>query len=96
MVCILPLSQLFIRQISVGLYENSSSDSSTVLCMVLMRVSGRCTVLMVLLTRSHKTVQYIIVPIKYMVLIVITSTCVQYIVRLQYKYIPVSRREITI
>ena len=64
--------------------------------MVLMRVSRRCTVPMVLLKRAHKTVQYIVVPVQFMVLIVsIVSICVQYIGRLQYKYRPLACKEIT-
>ena len=38
---------------SSSLYPRYSTYSCTVLCMVLMRVSGRCTVLMALLTRAH-------------------------------------------
>ena len=38
---------------SSSLYPRYSTYSCTVLCMVLMRVSGYCTVLMVLLTRTH-------------------------------------------
>ena len=62
-------------------YSRYSTHSSTVLHMVLMRVSGRCAVLMALLTRAHKTVQYIVVLVQCMVLIVSISTCVQYTMR---------------
>ena len=43
---------------SSSLYPKYSTDSSIVLCMVLMRVSGRCTVLMVLLTSTEQCVVY--------------------------------------
>ena len=63
------------------LYPRYSAHISTVMCMVLRRVSGRCAVLMALLTRAHKTVQYITVLVQCMVLIVSIIICVRYKMR---------------
>ena len=69
------------HDISSSLYHWYSTNSSTILCMVLMRVSGRCTVLMALLTRSYKTVQNIVVLVQCMIRVVSISTCVHYTMR---------------
>ena len=66
---------------SSSLYPRYSTHSCNILCMVLMRVSGRCTVLMVLLMRAQNNVQYIVVLVQCMVLMVSISTCVQYTIR---------------
>ena len=63
------------------LYLRYSTHSDTILGMVLMRVSGCCTVLMVLLTRAQNNVSYIAVLVQCMVLMVSISTCVQYTMR---------------
>ena len=55
-----------------------SIDSCTVLCMVIMRVSGQCTALMVLLARALNHVWYSVVLVQCMVLIISIIAYVQY------------------
>ena len=66
---------------SSSLHPRYSTHSCTALCIVLMRVSGRCTVLMILLTRTLNHVEYIVILVQCMVLIVSISACVQYTMR---------------